>query len=84
MASHTFLALVSAAIKKLNVQQHNEKPGLVHTLESTWVKPVQVIREPYHCSSLRNLLLYFPGTGFLVITHKLSLGHMERMNNSQL
>ncbi|KAK3021660.1 hypothetical protein RJ639_046384, partial [Escallonia herrerae] len=32
-------------IKQLNVQ-HIEKPRLIHNLNSTWVKPVEIINEP--------------------------------------
>lgn len=55
--------VISAAIKKLIVQQQNSK--FVNKLESSWVKPIQVIPEPYFCSSLQNLFLYFPGKCFL-------------------
>ncbi|KVI12311.1 Six-bladed beta-propeller, TolB-like protein [Cynara cardunculus var. scolymus] len=49
-----------AAIKDLIVQQ-KEKPGLLHNLRGTWVKPLDAFREPYLCSPLQNLLLYLPG-----------------------
>ncbi|KAL8146826.1 hypothetical protein AgCh_004531 [Apium graveolens] len=53
------IGIIDNAIMKLNVQQHNNK--IVNKLESSWVKPFQVIPEPFFCSSLQNLFLYFPG-----------------------
>lgn len=50
----------SAAIKDLVVQP-KEKPGLLHNLRGTWVKPLDAFKEPHICSPLQNLLLYFPG-----------------------
>lgn len=35
----------------------------VHDLKSTWCKQTEITKEPYLCSFLRNLLLYFPGNG---------------------
>lgn len=53
--------------------QRNEKPSLPNSLKGTWVKPIEVIKEPCLCSSLRNSLLYFPGTGF---TRDLPIVHL--------
>lgn len=52
--------ILETAIKDLIVQP-KEKPGLLHNLRGTWVKPLDAFREPYLCSPLQNLLLYFPG-----------------------
>ncbi|KAI3742033.1 hypothetical protein L1987_59712 [Smallanthus sonchifolius] len=52
--------ILEAAIKDLIVQP-KEKPGLLHNLRGTWVKPLDAFKEPYLCSPLQNLLLYFPG-----------------------
>nr|XP_043621653.1 uncharacterized protein LOC122593323 [Erigeron canadensis] len=52
--------VLETAIKDL-VVQHEEKPGLLHKLRGTWVKPLDSYKEPYLCSPLQNLLLYFPG-----------------------
>lgn len=49
-----------AAIKELHLAQ-NDTSGLVPNLKSSWMKQVEVIKEPDVCSSFRNLLLYFPG-----------------------
>uniref|UniRef100_A0A6N2NDU3 NHL repeat-containing protein n=1 Tax=Salix viminalis TaxID=40686 RepID=A0A6N2NDU3_SALVM len=51
------------AIEELNVQ---EKMNFVNgisrpNIKSTWAKQAEVIEEPYMCSPLQNLLLYFPG-----------------------
>ncbi|KAM7523396.1 hypothetical protein LguiA_013298 [Lonicera macranthoides] len=54
------IGIIDRAIKELNMQ-HNEKPSLPNSLKATWVKPIEVTKEPYLCSSLRNSLLYFPG-----------------------
>ncbi|XP_059626157.1 uncharacterized protein LOC132269124 isoform X2 [Cornus florida] len=54
------LGTIDKAIKNLNVQ-HNENPKLVNNLKSTWMKQTEVIKEPHAYSSLRNMLLYFPG-----------------------
>ncbi|XP_024966615.1 uncharacterized protein LOC112506647 isoform X3 [Cynara cardunculus var. scolymus] len=51
--------ILETAIKDLIVQQ-KEKPGLLHNLRGTWVKPLDAFREPYLCSPLQNLLLYLP------------------------
>ncbi|CAH1424569.1 unnamed protein product [Lactuca virosa] len=52
--------ILETAIKELIVQQ-KEKPGLLHNLRGSWVKPLDALKEPYLCSPLQNLLLYFPG-----------------------
>ncbi|KAL8191891.1 hypothetical protein R6Q57_028622 [Mikania cordata] len=52
--------IIEKAIKDLLVQPL-EKPGLLHTLRGTWVKPLDAFKQPYLCSPLQNLLLYFPG-----------------------
>lgn len=48
-----------AAISDLNIQD-NKKP-IVSDMKSSWIKPIEVFKEPYLCSALRNLLLSFPG-----------------------
>ncbi|KAK1351252.1 Six-bladed beta-propeller [Heracleum sosnowskyi] len=53
------IGIIDKAIKKLNMQEHNNKS--VNKLESSWAKPTPVIPEPYFGSSLQNLFLYFPG-----------------------
>nr|XP_017251030.1 PREDICTED: uncharacterized protein LOC108221678 [Daucus carota subsp. sativus] len=53
------IGFIDKVIKELNLQQHNDKS--VNKLQSSWVKPIHVIPEPYCCSSLQNLFLYFPG-----------------------
>ncbi|GJT00728.1 NHL repeat-containing protein [Tanacetum coccineum] len=52
--------ILEIAIKDLIVEP-KEKPGLLHNLRGTWVKPLDAFKEPRLCSSLQNLLLYFPG-----------------------
>ncbi|KAA8550640.1 hypothetical protein F0562_002324 [Nyssa sinensis] len=54
------LEIIDKVIKELNVQR-NENPSLMSNLKSTWVKRTEVIKEPHVSSSLRNMLLYFPG-----------------------
>ncbi|KAK1420599.1 hypothetical protein QVD17_22318 [Tagetes erecta] len=54
------IEILETTIKDLIVQQ-KEKPGLLHNLRGTWVKPLDAFKEPYLCSPLQNLLLYFPG-----------------------
>ncbi|KAM7271731.1 hypothetical protein ACFE04_030945 [Oxalis oulophora] len=56
----TDLAMLIKAVEELN-EQDNEKSTSVDNLKSTWVKPVDIIKEPYLSSVLQNLLLYFPG-----------------------
>ncbi|KAL4571917.1 hypothetical protein LXL04_018684 [Taraxacum kok-saghyz] len=53
--------ILETAIKDLIMMQQKEKPGLLHNLRGTWVKPLDALKEPYLCSPLQNLLLYFPG-----------------------
>lgn len=55
-----FCETTPAAIKNLIVQP-KEKPGLLHSLRGTWVKPLDAFKEPHLCSPLQNLLLYSPG-----------------------
>lgn len=52
--------ILDTAIKDLIVQQ-KEKPKLLKNLRGSWVKPLDAFKEPYLCSPLQNLLLYFPG-----------------------
>ncbi|KAJ0796600.1 putative transcription factor WD40-like family [Helianthus annuus] len=52
--------ILDTSIKEIIVQP-KEKPGLLHNLRGTWVKPLDAFKEPYLCSPLQNLLLYFPG-----------------------
>ncbi|KAK9055656.1 hypothetical protein SSX86_026741 [Deinandra increscens subsp. villosa] len=52
--------ILETAIKDLIVQP-KEKAGLLQSLRGTWVKPLDAFKEPYLCSPLQNLLLYFPG-----------------------
>ncbi|KAD3068506.1 hypothetical protein E3N88_36386 [Mikania micrantha] len=54
------IEILETAIKDLLVQPL-EQPGLLHTLRGTWVKPLDAFKQPYLCSPLQNLLLYFPG-----------------------
>ncbi|XP_076958626.1 uncharacterized protein LOC143634425 [Bidens hawaiensis] len=54
------LEILETSIKDLIVQP-KEKPGLLHSLRGTWVKPLDAFKEPHLCSPLQNLLLYFPG-----------------------
>ncbi|GAV70684.1 hypothetical protein CFOL_v3_14182 [Cephalotus follicularis] len=54
------LGMLIKAIEEVNVQQ-NESASLVNNYRSTWVKQPDIIKEPQSCSSLLNLLLYFPG-----------------------
>lgn len=53
------LGILNKAVEELGVQLDESK--LVHNLKSTWVKQAEITKEPYLCSLLRNLLLYFPG-----------------------
>lgn len=50
------------AIEELNVQEKlNFVNGISRpNIKSTWAKQAEVIEEPYVCSPLQNLLLYFP------------------------
>ncbi|KAJ6956432.1 hypothetical protein NC652_007494 [Populus alba x Populus x berolinensis] len=50
-------------IEELNVQENmNFDNGISRpNLKTTWAKQADVIKEPYMCSPLQNLLLYFPG-----------------------
>uniref|UniRef100_A0A5B7C0G5 NHL repeat-containing protein 2 n=1 Tax=Davidia involucrata TaxID=16924 RepID=A0A5B7C0G5_DAVIN len=59
---HTFSLFLDQirGIKELNVQD-NKDPKLVSNLKSTRVKQTEVINEPNFCSSLQNVLLWFPG-----------------------
>ncbi|PWA79453.1 NHL domain-containing protein [Artemisia annua] len=52
--------ILETAIKDLIVET-KEKPGLLHNLRGTWVKPLDAFKEPRLCSPLQNSLLYFPG-----------------------
>ncbi|XP_059446321.1 uncharacterized protein LOC132177862 isoform X2 [Corylus avellana] len=53
------LEVLNKAVEELGAQLDESR--LVHNLKSTWVKQAEIIKEPYLCSFLRNLLLYFPG-----------------------
>ncbi|XP_052171268.1 uncharacterized protein LOC127787329 isoform X2 [Diospyros lotus] len=53
------LGIIDKAIKEL--VQHSENHGMASNMKSTWVKPIEIIKEPQVCSSLRNLLFYYPG-----------------------
>ncbi|KAL9397702.1 hypothetical protein Peur_011955 [Populus x canadensis] len=50
-------------IEELNVQENmNFDKGISRPkLKTTWAKQAEVIKEPYMCSPLQNLLLFFPG-----------------------
>ena len=55
-----YLMLFFVVIEKQeNMNFHNgiSRPNL----KTTWAKQAEVIKEPYMCSPLQNLLLYFPG-----------------------
>ncbi|KAK9282548.1 hypothetical protein L1049_005469 [Liquidambar formosana] len=54
------LGILMKAIEDLNMQQ-NENSGLLYNLKGTGLKQTEVIKEPYICSAMQNLLLYFPG-----------------------
>lgn len=53
------LGTLSKAVEEFGVQPDESR--LVQNLQSTWCKQAEITKEPYLCSSLRNLLLYFPG-----------------------
>ncbi|KAL6968044.1 hypothetical protein U1Q18_033848 [Sarracenia purpurea var. burkii] len=53
------LGIIDRAIKEL--VQHSVNHGIENNLKSSWVKKIEVIKEPHFCLFLRNLLLYFPG-----------------------
>lgn len=54
------LATLDKAVKSLTVD-HSQIPRLVNKLESSWANPIQIVKEPHHYLSLRNLFLCFPG-----------------------
>ncbi|KAK1551644.1 hypothetical protein Q3G72_001907 [Acer saccharum] len=54
------LGMLQKAVEELNVQQ-NGNCSSPDNPKSTWVKPNEVNKDPYLCSSVRNLLLHFPG-----------------------
>ncbi|CAI9774419.1 unnamed protein product [Fraxinus pennsylvanica] len=54
----TDLMVLDKAVSDLNMED-NEKPT-VSDMKSSWIKPIEVFKEPYPCSALRNLLLSFP------------------------
>ncbi|KAJ4728504.1 NHL repeat-containing protein 2 [Melia azedarach] len=54
------IGMLKKAVDELNLQQ-NENFISPTNLKSTWVKQAEVFKEPYACSSARNLLLHFPG-----------------------
>ncbi|KAL0389412.1 UNVERIFIED_CONTAM: hypothetical protein Scaly_0298300 [Sesamum calycinum] len=53
------LKVLDQAIHDLN--EENGKAANVEDMKSTWVKPVEVVKEPDVCSASRNLLFSFPG-----------------------
>ncbi|KAE8022918.1 hypothetical protein FH972_008679 [Carpinus fangiana] len=53
------LEILNKAVEELGAQLDESRS--VNNLKSTWVKQDEIIKEPYLCSILRNLLLYFPG-----------------------
>ncbi|KAL6515454.1 hypothetical protein OROHE_018488 [Orobanche hederae] len=53
------LKALDEAIRDLNVK--NSKEANVDGGKSTWVKPIEVLKEPDVCSALRNLLFSCPG-----------------------
>ena len=57
--------LFYAAVEELGAQFDESR--LVRNLKCTWVKQAEIIKEPYLRSFLRNLLLYFPGDGLLML-----------------
>ncbi|KAL5798783.1 hypothetical protein ACOSQ2_003603 [Xanthoceras sorbifolium] len=54
------LGMLQKALEELNVQR-NGNSSSPDNLKSTWVKPNEVNKDPYVCSSVRNLLLHVPG-----------------------
>lgn len=56
------ICIALAAIHDLNTK--NSMGANVGGTIRTWVKPIEVVKEPDVCSALRNLLLAFPGGGF--------------------
>ncbi|XP_031278260.1 uncharacterized protein LOC116136740 isoform X2 [Pistacia vera] len=54
------IEMLKKAVEELNVLPNGNSSSPTN-LKSTWVKQVEVLKEPYLCSSLRNLLLHFPG-----------------------
>jgi hypothetical protein len=51
--------LFYAAVEELGAQLDESRS--IRNLKSTWVKQDEIIKEPYLCSFLQNLLLYCPG-----------------------
>lgn len=56
-----------AAVEEFGVQPDESR--LVQNLQSTWFKQAEITKEPYLCSSLRNLFLYFPGNSLPLNIH---------------
>ncbi|KAH7864290.1 hypothetical protein Vadar_027896 [Vaccinium darrowii] len=52
------LVTIDKAIKEL---MHGENHEKMNNVKSSWVKQIEVIKEPRVCAFLRDLLLYFPG-----------------------
>lgn len=50
-----------SAIEELH-EPENETSGLANKGSSTYLKQVEIIKEPYSCSFMQNFLLHFPGT----------------------
>lgn len=57
------ISITLAAIHDLSTK--NGMGANVGGIKKTWVKPIEVVKEPEVCSALRNLLFAFPGRGFL-------------------
>lgn len=61
---HFSLWWLFAAVEELNLPP-NGNSSSPYNLKTMWVKQVEVVKEPYLCYSLRNLLLHFPGIDLL-------------------
>lgn len=66
------LVTLDKALQALTTE-HTDRSKLVNKLESTWVNPTQTVKEPYLSSSMRNLLLYFPGRSSMTFFYILLL-----------
>jgi len=80
--THFQYVCLFAAVEEFGVQP--EESRFVHNLKSTWFKKAEITKEPYLCS-LRNLLLYFPGTMFQIMIcclnfHLISFAFWHIMN----
>ncbi|GLU07907.1 hypothetical protein SLE2022_248460 [Rubroshorea leprosula] len=54
------LGTICKAIEEISVGS-NENSSMNDKFKSTWSKQADIIKGPHFCSSLQNLLLYFPG-----------------------